>query len=550
MIQNRVRRTVTWITGLLVAGLVFWAADVFSCGFRAASGVANLFVAVNAGLSAVQTLQGLSWDSADLLSGAVAVLVAVLGWWYYLLGRPQRSGEEHGSARWGRPRDLRPLLNKNPERNLWFARQVGLSLDRAKRPEHQRNLNVLALGASGSGKSRYFLAPNLIRGLASGLVVDPKGELLAMTGAALGKAGYRIRVLNLVDFAASDGFNPLSYLRPGHAPEDVALLVRNIITNTTVEDRTGGDPFWERAESALMTALIGFVVATYPKPERHLGSVMDLLGQMRATGDHHGPSPVDAMFAAAENHAAANELLGFAINQYRVYGQAAEKTAASIIVTAAARLAPLHIPAVRQLLAADGLGIDEVGFTPTMLYLVISDADKQFSWLAATVFTTFFQRSIWLADQQPDRQLPTPVMCWMDEFANIGRIPDFEVLAATIRSRGISFIACVQDIGQGKRLYKDGWTSIVGNCDTVLFLGSGDSDTRKWVSERLGKETIRTVDTSTSQGRGGGSWQRKTIGRELMSADEIGRLPGNQAIVMIRGIPPLRAKKLSPISDK
>ena len=372
--RRRWRRIVAWIIGLLAAGLVFWAVNAFSNGFRMAGGSLNLLEKVSAGFSTVRALQGLSLDSADLLAGGVVVLFAAAGWCTYLLGRPQRAGAEHGSARWGRLRDLRPFMDPDIERNIWLTREHRIRITRAARPEHQRNLNVLCIGGSGTGKSRYFLAPNLIRGLASGLVVDPKGELLAMTGAALGKAGYRIRVLNLVDFAASDGFNPLSYLRPGHAPEDVALLVRNIITNTAVEDRTGGDPFWERAESALMTALIGFVVATYPKPERHLGSVMDLLGQMRATGDHHGPSPVDAMFAAAENHAATNELLGFAINQYRVYGQAAEKTAASIVVTAAARLAPLHIPAVRQLLAADGLGIDEVGFTPTMLYLVISDA--------------------------------------------------------------------------------------------------------------------------------------------------------------------------------
>lgn len=549
--MNRGRRITKIVLVLLVGILLFWAVNTASRGFRE-SGSANALFGLQGAMSAVAALQPvISLNLVDITAGVVAVVIVLLISLYRRFSKPERVGEEHGSARWGRPSDIKPFMNRDPKRNLWLAKDIGLNLERAAKPEHQRNLNVTVLGASGSGKSRFFVVPNLIRGLSSGLVVDPKGELLKMTGTALAEAGYRIRVLNLIDFASSDGFNPLQYLRPGHEPEDVALLVRNIITNTSVEGRqTGGDPFWERAESALLTALISYVAAACPIGERHMGTVIDLLGKMQAA-EAGSVNEIDDIFAAvAMGGAGGNELLQFAASQYGIYTQAATETAASIIVTAGVRLAPLYIPAVRRLLTVDTLKLDTVGFEPTMLFLIISDADKQFSWLASTVFTTFFQRSIYLADRQPDRQLPIPVMCWMDEFANIGKIPDFEVLAATIRSRRISFAAVVQDIGQGKRVYKEGWNSIIGNCDTVLFLGSADAETKKWVSEHLGKQTIRTIDTSTSHGRNASSsQQRKTIGRELLSADEIGRIPGNQALVLIRGLPPFRAQKLPPVPE-
>ena len=487
-----------------------------------------------------------SFHPTDLLVGLVLVVIVGLFMLYQLLGRAQRRGEEHGSARWGRPGDIKPFMNKNPERNLWLTQKVGVSLDRAEKPEHQRNLNVLVVGGSGTGKSRHFVMPNLVRGLSSGLVTDPKGELLAMSGNALKRAGYKIRVLNLVDFAQSDCFNPFCYLRPGHEPEDVALMVRSIISNTSDARRQGGDPFWEKAESALLNALIAFVAATYRPKDQHLGSVIDLLGRMRVTEPGDPPSEVDNLFKAAQD-LVGQELLTYAVSQYTIYSQAADKTAASILVTAGVRLAPLHIPAVRRILERDTLELDRVGVEPTMLFVIISDSNKQFSWFASLVFTMFFQRALWLADQRPGGRLEVPVMCWMDEFANIGKIPDFEVLAATIRSRGVSFAAIVQNLSHGKGLYDEvGWKTIMGNCDSTLFLGSSDPDTRKWIAEALGKQTIRVVDHSRNTGGRGGSRQEKTIGRELLSADEVGRLPGGEALVLVRGLRPFRDRKLPP----
>ena len=536
-----------------VAAAAAYAANAISAGVWAASSDSGVWIQrlPDAIRRVVAWPPMWSWEPRDLIAAAMAagfMLMLIAAW---AVTRPQRSGEEHGSARWGKPRDLRPFMDPDIERNIWLTREHRIRITRAARPEYQRNLNILCIGSSGSGKSRFFVMPNLERGLSSVVVTDPKGELLRQCRPGLEEAGFQVRVLNLVNFAESDGFNPMAYLRLGHEPEDVALLVRTIIANTSAPGQkpSGGDPFWERAEAALLNALIAFVAATAPAGQRHLGEVMDLLSRMQASKDD-ALSPVDELFLHAAEFGRGSELLTYAVSQYRVYQQAAAKTAASILVTTGARLAPLHIPAIRRILAQDTLRLDRVGFEPTAVFAVISDSDKQFAWLSALMFSMFFQRSVWLADQRPDGMLPAPVTCWMDEFANIGRLPDFEVSMATVRSRGISAILIVQALGQGKALYGDAWTTIMGNCDTVLFLGSQDQETRKWVAEALGKETIRTVDSSISHGRrGGGSRNVKTIARDLLSADEVGRLPGGEAIVLVRGLPPFRGRKLRPITS-
>ena len=536
-----------------VAAAAAYAANAISAGVWTASSDSGVWIQrlPNAIRRVVAWPPMWSWEPRDLIAAAIAagfMLMLIAAW---AVTRPQRSGEEHGSARWGRLRDLRPFMDPDLERNIWLTRQHRLRTSRARKPEHQRNLNVLCIGGSGTGKSRFFVMPNLERGLSSVVVTDPKGELLRQCRPGLEEKGFRVRVLNLVNFAESNGFNPLSYLRPGHEPEDVALLVRTIIANTSVPGQkpSGGDPFWERAEAALLNALVAFVAATMPPEQRHLGEVMDLLSRMQASKDD-ALSPVDELFMQAGEFAAESELLTYALSQYRVFEQAAAKTAASILVTTGARLAPLHIPAIRRILSTDSLALDQVGQEKTAIFAVISDSDKQFAWLSALMFSMFFQRSVWLADQQPNGMLPIPVMCWMDEFANIGRLPDFEIFLATVRSRGISVVLMIQALGQGKALYQDSWATIMGNCDTVLFLGSQDAETRKWVSEALGRETIRTVDSSISHGRrGGGSRNVKTIARDLLSADEVGRLPGGEAIVLVRGLPPFRGRKLRPVTD-
>ena len=551
------RRIVGAIFATMAVAALFWAGNTIGHDLRTghtAGGWPHAFADASAGLRNPQLR--ISTAMPDLLAGAGVVALAGLVWLYRIIDQgTRRPGEEQGSARWGKPSDIKPFMNRRLERNLLLTQTERLNLERARRPEHQRNLNVLCIGASGTGKSRNFIQPNLANAQTSGLVTDPKGELLAARAAGLEEAGYQIRVLNLIDFAASHQFNPLAYLRPGHEPQDVALVVRNIISNTDggKPSMSGADPFWERAETSLLQALIAFVVATHPPEDQHLGTVVDLLAQMQAGPDAE-VSRIDHLFQAAREHLDENpdmptaELLRYGLANFRVYQQAATKTAASIIVTTAVRLSPLHIPAVRRVIEGDTLQLDRVGFEPTMLFLVVSDVDKQFAWLSSLVFTMFFQRAFWLADQQPDRQLPVPVMCFMDEFANIGRIPDFEILAATLRSRGISFQAVVQNITQGQILYRDGWKTIVGNCDTMLFLGSADPETRDYISKALGRQTIQVTDTSQSKGRSGSySRSRKAQGRELLTSDEVGRLPGDEAIVLIRGLPPFRSKKLGHI---
>lgn len=545
------------ILGGLFGAVVWWVVNTISAYTRPAYHTGGAMAAVLAsddGLTNPQlTISTHPFDlaAATVMAVMAVMLVMVMSW-----GRGQRrAGAEHGSARWGTPTDIAPLTNRKPARNLLLTRTEKLSLDRLSKVAVQRNLNVAVIGAAGSGKSRFFIEPNLVRAQASYLVTDSKGALLASCGQALADAGHKIRVLNMVDLASSDRFNPLAYLRPGHEPEDVDLIAKNLIANTS-NGRESNDPFWVRAETALISALLGVVVATYHPHEQHLGAVVDLLGRMQASFNDAEPtlSAADLVFEEAQADLdeapsmARADVLRYGLQMYGIYKQAAGKTAASVIVTTATRLAPIHIPAVRRLISADTLDLDMVGFEPTAIFMIVSDTSKQFAWLSALAFTTFFQRGVYLADRQLNRELPIQVMCLMDEFANIGRIPDFEVVAATVRSRGISYQLVIQNIGQGKALYENGWDAILGNCDTTLFLGSADADTKKHVSDALGKQTIIVDDNSRSYGRGG-SWStsHRAQGRELLTPDEVGRLLGNEALVLIRGLPPFKSKKLPPI---
>lgn len=543
--------------GVLVAAGAWWFGDIVSAAARTGwrhGGATAAITAVSA------RLRHFPWpvssETVDVAVGVAVVVLFALLVVFRVAGRgARRLGEEHGSARWGRHSDIAPLMHHSLRRNLLLTRTERIGLDRPRSVQHQRNLNVACIGASGSGKSRFFIQPNLAQAQTSCLVTDTKGELLAGCGQHLDDAGHTIRVLDLVNLDRSDSFNPFAYLRPGHEPEDVTLMAINIIANTSDGGASSSDPFWPRAERALFSALFGFVAATYPPKDQNLGSVVDLLGQMRASSDEKTLSAADAVFTAGQDYLDANpamaraDLLQYALAMYQIYQQAAEKTAASIIVTGATRLAPLHIPAVRRIVSRDTLDLDMVGFEPTAIFLILSDTNKQWAWLSAMVLTTFFQRAIYLADRQLTRRLPVPVMCWMDEFANIGRIPDFEQIAATVRSRGISYQMGIQTVGQGKALYRDGWSAILGNCDTVLFLGSADPDTRDYISKALGKQTITVTDESQSKGSHG-SYSRadRRQGRELLTPDEVGRLPGREALVLIRGLPPFRSKKLAPIT--
>lgn len=501
-----------------------------------------------------------SFDHRDILGGLALVMFALLVWLYQMEGRAnRRRGEEHGSARWARPREIRAYIDrKNFANNLLFTTTERLSLNVF---ETMRNLNALVLGSSGSGKSRFYVLPNLAQKNSSYVVTDSKGELLTLAGGDLQDAGYTIKCLNLVDFASSDTFNPLAYFGD-QAEIDIVILTENIISNTTGKKTTssnGGD-FWEKAERALLSALISYVYFTQG-PQGTLIDVVDLLARMEASEESDAAtSHVDAVFAAvneliteydAEPNGYGPEIkdlvdgLRFAASQYRTFIQGAGVTKKSVIISLGVRMAPLHMTPLRALLSSNTIGLDTVGDERTALFLVVPDTHAAFNFLTAIAYEQLFDCLIRRADKLLSRTLPHPVQCFMDEFANIGKIPSFERKIAVMRSRGISVSVLCQTFSQGKALYRDDWETIVGNCDSLLYLGGFEKSTTEYVSKLLGKQTITGTDLSQSRGRNG-SWtlQDRSLGRELLTPDELARLDTSTCIYILRGLNPFKSKKL------
>ena len=440
---------------------------------------------------------------------------------------------------------------------MLFTRTESLNLDSRKT---QRNLNALIIGSSGSGKSRYYVMPNLAQANTSFLVTDPKGEVQRAMGQGLKDKGYQIRSLNLIDFDRSDTFNPLRYFNPEQAEVDCAILVENLITNTSGQKPSGNSDFWEKAERALLTAFVSYIYFT-KGAQGTLIDVVDMLAKMQASEENEESiSEIDAIFKAAKeylemfdqnpdeyDHEATVMLNGlrFSCSQYNIYTQGAGETKKSIIISLGVRMAPLHMAQLRRILGSDTIDADQVGKRRSAIFLVIPDSHQAFSFIASIFYELFFERNMYLADHNPSGRLEVPVQCFMDEFANIGKLPSFERKIAVIRSRGISTSIIMQTYAQGKSLYKDDWETIVGNCDSLLFLGGNEPSTTEFISKRLGKETIISQDTSEQKGTNG-SWSRslRSQGRELMTPDEIGRLDGGTCLYLLRGIPPFKSRKL------
>ncbi|VEG28511.1 VirD4-like conjugal transfer protein, CD1115 family [Actinomyces howellii] len=544
--------------GVVLAALCWWVGNKVSWQVRAdsAAGLSPSDIMTRWWYDIVHDPVHLSWSSGDVLAGLGVVAALGLAWaYYYGSRRATRPGEEQGSARWGGSRDIKPFVGDRRQ-DLLFTRTESLSLDSRRT---QRNLNVLVIGSSGSGKSRYFVMPNLYQANTSFVVTDPKGEILSATGSELVRRGYEIRCLNLVDFSASDTFNPLAYFNPGQAEVDCAILTENFIANTTGQKPSTGSDFWEKAERALLTSLISYVYFT-KGADGTLLDVVDMLAAMSASEeDEHATSEIDALFAAtkeciddydAEPQAydaeavAMLEGLRFSCSQYNVYTQGAGETKKSIIISLGVRMAPLHMAQVRRILASDSIAADQVGARPTALFLVVPDTHQAFSFLASIFYETFFERNVYLADHNGGR-LTVPIQCFMDEFANIGKMPSFERKIAVMRSRGISTAVILQNYSQGKALYRDDWETIVGNCDSLLFLGGNEASTTEFISKRLGKETITQEDSSLQRGTSG-SWSRswRSTGRELLLPDEVARLPGRECLYLLRGVAPFRSRKL------
>lgn len=493
-------------------------------------------------------------DQVDWIAGAAVVAVLLLVWvWRWSEALDRRVGAEHGSAKWAKAKELTPLASPKKEQNILLTKHIKLSTDPLNtKPEFQRNTNIIAVGGSGSGKTRRFILPNIAATSASLIITDPKAELYNAVGGYLERNGWRVRQLNLIDLAASDGFNPLAYLRPGREPEDIEQLAKAIIANTQSAKPTGNiDPFWDRAENALLTSLLAYVVAAYPADRQNLPEVAQLLSHVSTAGRQRADGGTDAMFSEASRAltagavGAATDILTYATRQYAVFKSAHVKTADSILLCAGVRLSLLSIPAVEKVMSTDALGLDRMGEEKTAVFVVLPDTTEAFSFVTALFFQTFFQTAFRQADARDDGRLPIPVQCWLDEFPNIGIIPEFAQRMATMRSRNISAEIIVQNIGQVKARYGDDHETIIGNCDTILFLGTNDKATAKDISERLGRETITSVDTSEQRGmRGGSSRSRRSLGRDLMTADEVLRMPRSDALVMISGMHPVRDDKL------
>lgn len=500
----------------------------------------------------------ISLHLTDITISIICTIGVALTWLYHYAGKTDRRfGEEHGSAKWGTAKDFRPFSTKKLNQCLKITNEHQLNINTHTT---QRNLNLLCIGGSGAGKSRNLVKPNIYTLSTSFIITDPKGELLRDCGQYLKDNGYKIRCLNLIDFNASDKFNPLSYFNPDQVEVSASILTQNFITNTTGSKPSNVDSFWEKAEKALLNALITYEYAIN-STDGTLNNVTDMLGKMQAwENDETARSEIDLIFETikelideSENHEWGSQALQtlnqlkFAYSQYNTYMQGAGETKKSVTISLGVRLAPLHMTQIRNILATDTISLNTIGKEKTAVFMIIPDTHSTFTFLTSIFYELFFETNIYQADHLPQGHLPIPIQCLMDEFANIGKMPSFEKKIAVMRSRWISTMIIIQNYTQGKSLYKDDWETIVGNCDNFLFLGGNEKSTTEYVSKILGKQTIQTTDTSQTRGRNGSySKSEKHTGRDLLTPDEVARLDTKKCIYILRGIKPFIATKTTP----
>ena len=470
--------------------------------------------------------------------------IAVAGGIYlavYMKGKDRkkfRKDEEYGSARWGTREDIEPFIDPDPKNNVILTATESLTMNsRPKDPKTARNKNVLVIGGSGSGKTRFFLKPNLLQLHSSYVVTDPKGSLIVECGQALQRNGYRIKVLNTINFKKSMRYNPFVYI---HSEKDILKLVTCLIANTTGNAK-GGDDFWVKAETLLYTALIGYIHYEAPEEERTFNTLVSMINSMEVReDDEEFQNPVDILFEQLKEKSPDH----FAVRQYEKYKLAAGKTAKSILISCGARLAPFDIEELRNLTSEDELQLDTIGDKKTALFLIMSDNDDTFNFLISMVYTQLFNLLCEKADDVYGGRLPVHVRCLIDEAANIGQIPKLEKLMATIRSREISACLILQAQSQLKALYKDNADTIIGNCDASIFLGGKEPTTLKELSTSLGKETIYSYNTGESRGREKSySLNLQKLGKELMSPDELAVMDGGKCVLQIRGVRPFLSEK-------
>ena len=475
----------------------------------------------------------------DLIVGII--FAAVIRLIVYVRGKNAkkfRKNVEYGSARWGTREDIAPFMDPVFQNNVILTQTEALTMNsRPKDPKTARNKNVLVIGGSGSGKTRFFLKPNLMQCHSSYVVTDPKGSVVVECGNLMRRMGYRIKILNTINFQKSMHYNPFAYI---HSEKDILKLVNTLIANTKGEGKSGDD-FWVKAETLLYTALIGFIYYEAPEEEQNFNTLLKYINAMEVHEDDESfENVVDYIFRKLEERSPDH----FAVRQYKKYKLAAGKTAKSILVSCGARLAPFDIAELREITAYDELELDTIGDKKTALFLIMSDTDDTFNFLIAMCYTQLFNQLCEKADDVYGGRLPVHVRCLIDEMANIGQIPNLEKLMATIRSREISACLVLQTQSQLKSIYKDNADTIIGNCDSTIFLGGREPGTLKELSAALGKETIDTYNTGESRGRETShSLNYQKLGKELMTQDELAVMDGGKCILQLRGVRPFLSDK-------
>ena len=516
--------------------------DKLAQAFRLAPGsdLSGKLLSIGDGFTAALSSLWLSFHPTDLLigiAGAVILRMAV-----YLKGKnakKYRHGIEYGSARWGTAADIAPYMDKDFFKNIPMTQTERITMaSRPKQPKYARNKNILVIGGSGSGKTRFFCKPSLLQAHSSYVCTDPKGTLLPEIGAFLERKKYRIKCLNLINFRKSMKYNPLAYIR---SEKDILKLVNALIMNTKGEGEKSSEDFWVKAERLYYSALIGYIWYEATEEEKNFITLLDLINASEAREDDETyQSPVDLLFSQLEER----EPDHFAVKQYRKFKMAAGKTLKSILISCGARLAPFDIKELRDLMEYDELELDTLGDQKTALFVILSDTDSTFNFVAALMYSQLFNLLCDKADDFYGGRLPVHVRLILDEFANIGQIPNFDKLIATIRSREISASIILQSQSQLKTIYKDAADTIVGNCDSTLFLGGKEKSTLKEISELLGKETIDLYNQSENRGSQvshGLSYQK--LGKELMTQDELAVMDGGKCIFMLRGVRPFLSDK-------
>lgn len=516
-----------WLAGLPV---IWWAAILIADAIQPGR---NLFELMEVLTEKLNYPFQLHYTEYTIKSVLVCTLLYAAGIGiFYSSQKNYRRGEEHGSARWGDARQICKKYSQKPySQNILLTQNFRISLDTH---EHRRCLNILVVGGSGAGKSRGFALPNIMQCCCSMVITDPKAELLRKTGGLLEKKGYEVRVFDLINPDTSFCYNPFEYV---HDDKDVLRLISNLIQNTTPKGSQSSDPFWEKSETALLQALMLYLLHEAPPEEQNFAMIMEMLGSAQVKEeDEDYESPLDILFDRLEMR----DPDSIAVKQYHIYKQAAGKTAKSILISVGVRLAAFNLPQIAKLTNTDELDLSSMGERKVALFCCIPDADTSLNYLVGMIYSQLFQTLYYMADRVHGGALPVPVNCIMDEFPNVSLPNEFEKILATCRSRSIYCSIIIQNMSQLKALFKDSWESLVGNCDEFLYLGGNEKETHKYVSELLGKETIDTNTYGQTKGKSGSySTNFQQSGRELLQPDEVRMLDNQNALLFIRGERPI-----------